>query len=95
MKRWMVVVWVELVLASWPSWAAPRTVEGPVEITSRSVTVIGGETFLLSPGFATECQDGPRSCDMQTLAGVGYVQKARLTVDGDKVLRLDILELLQ
>jgi hypothetical protein len=43
-------------------------------------------TYRGDEAYATTCA---------TLVGIGYADKARLTVAGDKVTRLDILELYQ
>ncbi len=59
------------------------------------VTIDGKQTFQLDPVQAKCFTPGGDKMTCETLAGVGNVEKARVTVMGDLVQRIDVLALQQ
>jgi len=65
------------------------------QLTSTQVTIDGAFSFRFNPATA-QCFDfrgSATTCD--TLIGIGYAQRARLTISGDTAVRIDLLELQQ
>jgi hypothetical protein len=91
-----------LLALAWPALHAlaagspTGVVEGRLtQITSSSVQVDHGQSYQFNPGLA-QCFDfrgDALTCD--TLVGIGYVDRARVTLRGTDVLRIDIVELQQ
>lgn len=85
--------------ASAQSQTSPSGVlEGRLRLSRTEAVLNEARTFKFDPEraqcFTARGQDMfPTTC--ATLVGVGYADKARLTVVGDTVVRLDILELHQ
>jgi hypothetical protein len=76
--------------------AQPRVYEARlVQITRTDVTIEGLGTYPLDPAVL-ECFDFRKErTTCETLAGVGYADRARITFVSGKVRRIDILELQQ
>lgn len=90
-----------LLALAWPALhalaaGAPGVVEGRLtQITATVVQVDHGLTYQFNPAVA-QCFDfrgDALTCD--TLVGIGYVDRARVTLRGTDVLRIDIVELQQ
>lgn len=95
-------LWIALALAS-PGAApcAEPVMRGPVvvgrltQVTNNQVTVDDVHAFRFDPARA-QCFDfRAQRMTCATLVGVGYADKARLTLVGDTVQRIDVLELQQ
>jgi hypothetical protein len=75
---------------------APGVIEGRLtQITSSYIQVDHDRTYLFNPAIA-QCFDfrgDATTCD--TLVGIGYVDRARVTLRGSDVQRIDIIELQQ
>jgi hypothetical protein len=75
---------------------APSVMEGRLtQVTSTFVQLDHERTYTFNPGLA-RCFDfrgDALTCD--TLVGIGYVDRARVTVRGTDVQRIDIIELQQ
>lgn len=75
---------------------APGVIEGRLtQITSSYIQVDHDRTYLFNPAVA-RCFDfrgDATTCD--TLVGIGYVDRARVTLRGSDVQRIDIIELQQ
>ena len=74
----------------------PSVMEGRLtQVTLTFVQLDHGRTYTFNPGLA-RCFDfrgDALTCD--TLVGIGYVDRARVTVRGTDVQRIDIIELQQ
>jgi hypothetical protein len=90
-----------LLALAWPGLHAlaagtPAVLEGRLtQVTATSVQVDHDRTYLFNPAVA-QCFDfrgDAMTCD--TLVGIGYADRARITVRGTDVQRIDILELQQ
>ena len=90
-----------LLALAWPALAAFAAgalgvVEGRLtQITATAVQVDHGQTYQFNPAVA-QCFDfrgDALTCD--TLVGIGYADRARVTLRGTDVLRIDIVELQQ
>jgi hypothetical protein len=90
-----------LLALAWPALhalaaGAPGVVEGRLtQITTSFVQVDHGHTYTFNPALA-QCFDfrgDALTCD--TLVGIGYVDRARVTLRGTDVQRIDIVELQQ
>lgn len=87
--------------------AAPTELIGEVGfINTKTLTFLGGKSYPLAHGdskdlrsaygTATQCfmgGDARTSCG--TLAGVGYITKARVTLDNGLVMKIEVLEMKQ
>jgi hypothetical protein len=65
------------------------------QLTGTQVTIDDTYSFRFDPATA-QCFDfrgSATTCD--TLIGIGYAQRARLTISGDTAVRIDLLELQQ
>lgn len=85
-----------MLASSAASAAGSEVLEGRLsQITHASVTVEGIATLVFRPA-STQCFD-PRGAALtcETLIGIGYADRARVTVRGDEVRRIDLLELQQ
>jgi hypothetical protein len=101
MKRTTARFFGALLALAWPALqplAAGTTsvIEGRLtRVTTSFVQVDHGQTYQFNSAIA-QCFDfrgDSIACD--TLVGIGYVDRARLTVRGSDVLRIDIVELHQ
>ena len=101
MKRTVTRFCCALLAMAWPAlYAFAADASGVVEgrltrVTTSFVQVDHDRTYLFNSAIA-ECFDfrgDAMSCD--TLVGIGYVDRARVTVSGNDVLRIDIVELHQ
>ena len=90
-----------LLALAWPALhasaaAAPGVVEGRLtQVTRTFVQVNHGQAYEFDPASA-RCFDfrgDAMTCD--TLVGIGYADRARITLRGTVVQRIDILELQQ
>lgn len=90
-----------IVTALWAHSASPaqstQVVEARiVRITTTLVTLEGiGEDFKLDAKNAQCFDEYGNKLTCATLAGIGYVDKARVTIAGDVVQRIDIIDLQQ
>jgi len=92
-----------LVLASQAAWADTEIIGNVPRITTEFVEV-GDKMYPLLHGAsnnmrassweATECWAGPRTT-CGTLAGIGYIDKARITLRNGVAVRIEVLELRQ
>jgi hypothetical protein len=75
---------------------APGVIEGRLtQITANVVQVDHDRSYQFNPGLA-QCFDfrgSTMACD--TLVGIGYADRARVTLRGNNVLRIDVIELQQ
>ena len=90
-----------LLALAWPALhvfaaGAPDVVEGRLtQVTSSFVQIDHDRTYQFNPAIA-QCFDfrgDALTCD--TLVGIGYVDRARVTLRGANVQRIDIVELQQ
>ena len=90
-----------LLALAWPAMHAlaagtPGVVEGRLtQVTASWVQVDHDRTYQFNPAIA-RCFDfrgDAMSCD--TLVGIGYVDRARVSLRGSDVVRVDIVELQQ
>lgn len=87
-----------------PAVARETTLLGNVSKVTTGFVEIEGKTFPLKNGASndvrassrevTECWAGTRTT-CGTLAGVGYIQKAKVTVRDGVAVRIEVLEMLQ
>lgn len=76
--------------------AADTTLEGRIsQVTSTSLVLDHTRTLKFDPAIAECFDDRNVRTTCATLVAVGYVDKARLTLLGDTVRRVDILQLQQ
>lgn len=75
---------------------APGVIEGRLtQVTANFVQVDHDRTYQFNPGLA-QCFDFRGDAfTCETLVGIGYVDRARVTLRGTNVLRIDIIELQQ
>jgi len=75
---------------------APSVVEGRLtQVTSSLVQLDHNQTYQFNPGLA-QCFDfRGDALTCETLVGIGYVDRARVTLRGTNVQRIDIIELQQ
>lgn len=74
----------------------PGSLQGRItQITAKSVIVDRVHIFKLDLAKAKCFDIGGRPITCETLVGIGYADKARVTVLADTVQRIDILELQQ
>jgi hypothetical protein len=72
-----------------------RILQGRMRLSATEITINESVTYKFDP-LRVQCFDfraHPTAC--ATLVGVGYADRVRVTLAGDTVLRLDILELQQ
>ena len=90
-----------LLALAWPALhalaaGAPSVLEGRLtRVTASFVQVDHNQTYQFNPAVA-QCFDfrgDAMTCD--TLIGIGYVDRARVTLRGTTVQRIDIVELQQ
>jgi hypothetical protein len=90
-----------LLALAWPTLHAfaagtPGFVEGRLtQVTTSSIQLDHDRTYQFNPAVA-RCFDfrgDAMSCD--TLVGIGYVDRARVSLRGSDVVRIDIVELQQ
>lgn len=80
-------------VSSMPAVAQTGALEGEISINATHVTIAGREYKWSSQ---TECRDDRQvKLTCRTLAAVGYADRARVVIAGDKVIRIDILILQQ
>jgi hypothetical protein len=92
-----------LVLAlAWPALGAhaagttPGVVEGVLtQVQASFVQVDHQHTFQFNPATARCFDFRGDAMTCATLVGIGYADRARITLRGDTVLRIDVLELQQ
>ena len=87
--------------------AAPADLIGEVGyIDTKTLTFLGGKSYPLangaskdlrsSYGSATQCfMPGDARTSCSTLAGVGFITKARVTLDNGVVMKVEVLEMKQ
>ena len=89
--------------AARPATAAPTAVAAPVNrilqgrmrLSATQITINETVTYRFDP-LRAQCFDfRAHATTCATLVGIGYADKVRVTLAGDTVLRLDILELQQ
>jgi hypothetical protein len=90
-----------LLALAWPALhafaaGAAGVVEGRLtQVTTSSVQVDHDRTYQFNPAVALcfDFRGDAMSCD--TLVGIGYVDRARVSLRGSDVVRIDIVELQQ
>jgi len=90
-----------LLALAWPALhafgaGAPGVVEGRLtQITASEVQIDHNRTYQFNPAVA-QCFDfRGAAMPCKTLVGIGYVDRARVTLRGTNVQRIDIVELQQ
>lgn len=94
-------------MASNSALAAPTEIIGEVgNISTKTLTFLGGKSYPLARGDSkdmtsaygtvTQCfvERGARTT-CSTLAGVGFISKAKVTLDNGVVMKIEVLEMKQ